>query len=194
LISLPVLALRTWICSPDLETGTGRIDEHGNTIGSGYQLTQEVQPLCPQLSTEKTDSCQVAARPAEAGDKTNPNRVVGDDEDDGDRRGCRLGRQRRRGTSGCDDHGDLSTNQFGRQRRQSIVLTFGPGIFNRYVLALNIAGVFETLAKCAQLVRDRVRLSGLKEPDHRHRLLLRAASGHAAAPPSNVMAARRFIQ
>ena len=73
----------------------GRIDEHGNTSGSGHQLTQELQPLCRQLAREKIDPCQVAARPGEAGDKTEPDRVFGDDEDDGDRRGCRLGRERR---------------------------------------------------------------------------------------------------
>ena len=48
------------------------------------------------------------------------------------------------------DHGDLSANQFGRQRRQSIGLIFGPAVFDRHVLALDIAGVFQALAKCAQ--------------------------------------------
>ena len=98
----------------------GRIDEHGNASGSGHQLTQQFQPLCRQLAVEKIDACHVAARPGEAGDKTEPDRVFGDGEDDGDRRGCRLGRKRRQGASGRDDHGDLSANQFGRQRRQPI--------------------------------------------------------------------------
>ena len=39
----------------------------------------------------------VAARSSEAGDKTKLDRVFGGDEDDGNRRGCRLGRERRRG-------------------------------------------------------------------------------------------------
>ena len=105
-ISRLVLALRTWICSPmaraaastslncSLRIGSiGRIDEHGNTNGPGHQLAQEFQPLCRQLSPEKIDPRQVAARPGEAGDKTKPDRVFGDGEDDGDRRGCRLGRE-----------------------------------------------------------------------------------------------------
>jgi hypothetical protein len=176
---------RFHVSQRDLVTGTGRIDQHGNTSGSGYQLTQEFQPLCHQLSTEKIDSCQVAAWPGEASDKARPDRVFGDDEDDGDRRGCRLGRKRRSGTSERGDHGDPPTSQFGRQRRQSIGLIFGPAVFNRHVLALDIAGVFETLAKCAQLVRDR---SGLKEPDHRHRRLLRP---RRARPPRRRAAERR---
>jgi hypothetical protein len=58
------------------------------------------------------------------------------------------------------------------------------------------------LAEYAEPVRDRVRRCAVEEPDHRHRLLLRArrqrprgrraASGHAAAaPPRAKMNARR---
>ena len=47
----------------------GRIDEHGNTNGPGHQLTQEFQALRRQLSREKIDPREVAARPGQAGDK-----------------------------------------------------------------------------------------------------------------------------
>jgi hypothetical protein len=56
-------------------------------------LTQKLQALCGQLGIEKIDACQVAARPGEAGDKTETHRVIPDGEDGGDRRGCCLGRQ-----------------------------------------------------------------------------------------------------
>ena len=151
------------------------IDEHGHTGGCGHQRTQEFQPLCHQLSRDKIDPCQVAARPGEAGDKTKPDRVVANGEDDGDRRGCRLGRERHRGAFDRDDHGDLSANQFGRQRRQPIELIVGPAVFDRHVLALDIAALLQGLAKYAQIVRvRRVRRCGAEEPDHRHRRLLRA--------------------
>ena len=58
-------------------------------------------------------------------------------------------------TSGRDDHGDLSANQFGRQRRQPIELILGPAVFDRHVLALDIAGLLQALAECAQTVRVR---------------------------------------
>ena len=74
-------------------------------------------------------------------------------EDDRDRRGGRFGRKRRRDSSGRDDHGDLSVNQFGRQLRQSIDLIFGPAVFDRDVLALDIAGFLQATVKCAQNVR-----------------------------------------
>jgi hypothetical protein len=67
----------------------------------------------------------------------------------------------------------LAANQVGRQRRQSVDLIFSPAVCNRHVVAFDIAGLFETLAKCAQQVRDRVRRLVVEEPDHRHRRLLR---------------------
>jgi hypothetical protein len=134
----------------------GRIDKHGNASGSRHKLAQESQSLCGQLANEKVDACQVAARPGEAGHKTEPDRVFAYDEDDGDRRGCRLGRERHSGASVRGDHHDLPANQLGRQRRQPVKLVLGPAVFNRHVLALDIAGVFQALAKCAQLVRQYV--------------------------------------
>ncbi len=107
-----------------------RIDEHGNASRSGYQLTQEFQPLCRQLTQVKIDACQVAARPGEAGDKTELHWVFGDYEDDGDRRSRRLGREHRRAIRG--QHGDRPANQFGRQHRQSIDLTLGPAVFDTF--------------------------------------------------------------
>src|SRR5262249_18855314 len=103
---------------------------------------------CHQLDAEKIDACRVAAGPGKAGDKTRPDRVFGDTKHDGDRRGCSLGRQRRSRTTSGDDHGDLSANEFRRQYWQSIELIFGPAVFDRHVLALDKAGLFETLAEC----------------------------------------------
>src|SRR6516164_5669788 len=57
---------------------------------------QQPQLLCSQLGDEKTDTRRIAAWSTETRDKTNLDRVFGSAEDDGDRRGCRFGRQRRR--------------------------------------------------------------------------------------------------
>src|SRR5215472_9652180 len=134
---------------------------------------QQVEPLCRQLTTEKVDPRQVAARPGEAGDKTEPDRVLGGNKGDRDRRGCRLGSGRRGGRT-RGDYGDLSANKFGRQLRQSIVLVLGGAVDDCYVLALHIADVFEAQAECAQTVGHRGRRSGVEQPNHRHCWLLRA--------------------
>src|SRR5262249_41913774 len=134
---------------------------------------QQVEPLCRQLTAEKVDPRQVAARPGEAGDKTEPDRVLGGNKGDRDRRGCRLGSGRRSGRA-RGDYSDPPANQFGRQFRQSIVLVLGETVDDCYVLALHIADVFEAQAECTQTVRHRVRRSGVQEPYHRHRRLLPA--------------------
>jgi hypothetical protein len=45
------------------------------------KLAQEFQSLGGQLATEKIDTCQIAARPGEAGDKTKLHRVFAGDEE-----------------------------------------------------------------------------------------------------------------
>src|SRR5262249_60336987 len=88
--------------------------------------------------------------------------------------GGALGRNRPRTPSGRHNHGDLPPNQLGRQLRQPIKLILAPTVYDRYVIALDIAGVLEALAKSAQTVLNSLRRSVIKEADHRHRRLLRA--------------------
>src|SRR5262249_1138210 len=116
--------------------------------------------------------CQVAARLGEAGDKAEPDRVLGRDEDNGDRRGCRLGGQRRRTICGSY-HRDPTGHQVAGHRREPISLVLGKAIEDHHGLAFDIAGILQALAKPAQTVRERVRGSGMKKPDDRHRRLLR---------------------
>jgi hypothetical protein len=150
------------------------IDEHGHTRGSGYQLAQELQPLRRQLNREKIDPSQVAARPSEAGDKTEFDRVVANDEYDGNRRSCRLGRQHDGATSGRDDHGDAPVHQIGGQCRQPIVLAVRETVFDRQVLALDIAGFLQPLPEGNHTVIFGLSRLGAQPPDHRQRRLLRA--------------------
>src|SRR6202011_776499 len=114
---------------------------------------------------------EVAARPGEAGDKAQPDRGVGDDEDDGDRPGCGLGREHR-GIPGPPKHPNFSTPQLGGQLRQPIRLIVGPAVFDGDVLTLDEARFLQSLAECTHAIStERCRV---EEPDHRHRRLLRA--------------------
>ena len=72
------------------------------------------------------------------------------------------------------DHGHLSANQIGRRARQSIDLALGPAVFDRHVLALDIAALLKALAERAQVVCKRDWRSAVEKPNHRHRRLLRA--------------------
>src|SRR5262245_28995275 len=53
-------------------------------------------------------------------------------------------------------------------------MTLRPAIFNRHVLALDVAGVAKPLSERAHEWCVGVRRSAVEEPDHRHRRLLRA--------------------
>src|SRR5262249_42974489 len=49
-----------------------------------------------------------------------------------------------------------------------------PAIFDRDILALDIVGFLQALAKCTQSVHVHISRCALEEADHRHRRLLRA--------------------
>src|SRR5262249_46188716 len=148
-----------------------RIDEHGDVTSCGYELAQEFQPFCYQLITEKVDARRVAAGTGEAGDKGGAGGVFGNGKDDRDGRGSCLGRQRRVGTSGCDDHGDLPANQFSYQRRYPMDLILTPAVFDRDVLALDMAGILKALAECAYTVRLSIGRTRVDDANHRQRRL-----------------------
>jgi hypothetical protein len=139
---LPPDRARSWSHLSQYGLGVGSIggiDEQGHTLGFRNQFTQQFEPLCRQLSRDEIDTCQVAGRPSKTGDKAEPDRVIADDEDNWDSRSSRLGRECRSRPFRGGDYGDLSANEVARQGRQPLILTFRPAVFDRYILALDIA-------------------------------------------------------
>ncbi len=106
--SRSLLACRTWSSSPSVRAaacvslrqtlgiGIGRVDEQRNDGGRGDQLVQQLQPLRRQLRVQQAHAGEIAARPVQAGDKAELDRIEAHDEHDRNGRGRRLGRQRRR--------------------------------------------------------------------------------------------------
>src|SRR5262249_6732941 len=64
-------------------------------------------------------------------------------------------------------------NQIGRQFRQPTDLIVRPPIFDRYVLALNVAHFTQTSAEWRHVTCALFRRTKGEIPDHRHRRLLR---------------------
>src|SRR5262249_37904811 len=85
----------------------GRVDEDGNASCFRHQLMQQSQPLCGQLSNEKIDPRRIATRSGEACDETELDGIIADTKDDWDRRGCRLGRERRGSAARDGDYSHL---------------------------------------------------------------------------------------
>jgi hypothetical protein len=68
----------------------------------------------------------------------------------------------------------VSSNQIVRQGRQPVIIVFGPAIFNRNVIALDITGLDKTLAKTVDVRINGDRRRAVKEANHWHPRLLRA--------------------
>ena len=100
---------------------------------------------------EKINASRVAARPSEAGDKIELDRVFADAEDDRDRRGRSFGRERECG-AGRGDHCHLSADQIAQQYCQVIVLTLQPVVLDRHVL-MDLAMIVRGSLRCGIATR-----------------------------------------
>src|SRR5439155_24344462 len=97
-------------------------------------------------------------------DEANLDRIIARRENDGYRRGRRHGFPY---TAASYEHdGDLTANQIRRQRGQSIILALGPTKFDRNVLALDVAGLGEAVAKRGNVGRPRSRPLTREKPDY----------------------------
>jgi hypothetical protein len=86
---------------------------------------------------------------ADAGNQTEFNGVASDSENDRNS-GCRrLGGKCRGFATSCYEHRHAAANQIGRQFWQTIILTLGPAVFNRNILAFDMA------AACLQASAER---------------------------------------
>src|SRR5262245_43511604 len=89
--------------------------------------------------------------------------------------------------------GAVMADQLGGQRGESIILTFGPKVLDRHIVALRKARLLWALAKLGHEWCESVERPGMEEADHRdHRLLCarRRRSGHPRASEPNDELAR----
>src|SRR5262245_5917210 len=73
---------------------------------------------------KKIDPRQISARPGEAGDKTELDRVFADTKDDRDRRGRSFGHLSSVITRGRGDNGHATTHEVSHERLKAIELAF----------------------------------------------------------------------
>src|SRR5260370_3849786 len=97
---------------------------------------QQLETLWRGLDVDMGSTCEIAARPAQAVDKSGTHRVATDCKNYRYGRGCGLQRKRRR-SGGRYDQVNLTTNQIGRQRRQAVISFVGPDILDLHLLALH---------------------------------------------------------
>src|SRR5215813_13089901 len=88
----------------------GRVGEGSHDGSLRYKLAQQFQLLGHQFGIVKVDTRQVSFRPRETLDQTEPHRVFGDDEYDGDGRGRPFCSEHGGDTSARNDGADASAN------------------------------------------------------------------------------------
>jgi hypothetical protein len=115
------------------------------------------QPLRSNLRTEPAHPRNVPARLIQACDQAVLARVVVAREDNWNCSGSGLGHECRIVSPGCGNHRNLTLDEIGRQHRQSIRMSLSPAIFNRDVLAFDIAGLVQALAERGHHQSERIR-------------------------------------
>ena len=115
----------------------GRLRQH---------FPQHPRLLADKFAAQGSNSSDIASWPIEAGDKTLLNRIGPNGENDRDRTGYRFGCLDRRDAVEGYDLADVTANQIGGESRQAIRIV-GPLVLDLQILAFDVAGIFEPLAK-----------------------------------------------
>src|SRR5205809_39056 len=89
----------------------------------------------------------VASRVAEGVDQSEPGRIRAHGEHDGNLPRSGLRRARRGDITGRRDDCDVAAHQLRCQRRQLIVIALRPAVFDRHILAVDIARLTEAVAE-----------------------------------------------
>ncbi len=127
-----------------------RTPKDGHTGGLWHSLLEQLQPFPLRLTAHDTDARDVPARPREAGDKPGCQRIPHMRHDDGDRRGCVLGRMARLGPRRDDDI-HREPNQLGRQVGEPIVVSLRPAVLDGDGLSLHVAKLAQALAESLRI-------------------------------------------
>src|SRR6185312_10789013 len=131
----------------------------------------QLESLRSKLDRQVGDAGDVAAGPIETGHNSELNGVDADLEDDGDRRGRLLGRERSRATADRGNRADTASDQIGRQGRQLAVVTLRGGVLDPDVASLLVADFLETLPKGdGQSIAGTIERIAGEEAHHRRRL------------------------
>src|SRR3974390_1159635 len=120
-----------------------RIEQYSDRCRTLDNFPKQSQPFGFDLVVEQIDASSITAWPAQAGDKTQPDRIVAGRENDRDCLGCCFGCQSRRGTAG-DNHIEPLCDKLSGECRQPAVLAFPQAPIDRNGFPINIAGIVQT--------------------------------------------------
>src|SRR6476619_4489749 len=129
--------------------------------------------LCRKLRLHVVDTGDIASRPVQAGEQASLDGIDASTENDRNCCGCAFGRERSSRASWRGNNSYPTTDQIRRHFWQTIEYMVRPTIFDRHVLALEIAGFTQTFAERLDEICAWLRRPSGEITDHRHRWLLR---------------------
>jgi hypothetical protein len=138
-----------------------------------HQFMQKPESLGFHFGDEQVYPGGVSSRAIEARDEAEVDGVSANHKYDRNCRCCTFGRKCRRLAAYRNNDRHLTMDQVGGESREPIVLSVSPAILDRNVLALNVAGLLQTLKERADRSSNGGRRKAAEEPDHRHCRLLR---------------------
>src|SRR6266480_1053032 len=118
------------------------------------------------IDEKEVDTRNVAAWTSETGDKAGCDWIDAASEDDRDRRGCTFRRDSRwaaKGSNHIDTVGDEIRGQCG----QPIIVSLRPAVFDRHVLAIDVARLAQSLVERGDIRRSAGRQAAAEIADHR---------------------------
>jgi len=133
----------------------------------------------------------VGTWPVEAYDKTFLDGIAGHDHHGGNSRGCRLGGKRRWIATAGSDQCHVPPDQIRRHRRQPIIVSVRPAIFDLDVVTLDVAGIGQCVAERREIRFTSFGRKAREPPDHRH-CLLRSRRERPNNRRATLMNFRRF--
>src|SRR5271166_4368714 len=131
------------LCFSRLGFGKWRrvVHKEAERVQLGYQLAQQRELLPNEHRRAGGRAGDVAAWTLDTGDEAEFHRVAAARENDWNNRGRSLGRECRSSTSERDQNSYVTTNQFIRKCRQSIVMPLGPAVFDRHISTFDVTTV-----------------------------------------------------
>src|SRR5262245_7175842 len=151
-----------------------RIDEDDNIGTCRHQFSQQPKALWPQILGKIVYAGNVARGSIKAIDETKLYWIGADAEDDGNRAGRSLGRERCCRAARCGDDGHLALHKLGHQCRHAIELVLSPTIFDYNIAAIDETGFAEALTKCRGKMGACIGGAVMEKANYWHRRLLRA--------------------
>ena len=176
--------------------GNGGVPKDGRACHAWHNLFEQLQPFCAETVFEREEARGVAAWPRQAGDESSADRIRDDHEYDRHGVVAPCSSAPRSLAALGEDHLRRECDHF------RCVLASGGNVRAKTEVELDIAAIGP--AQFLQSVRERgeaglrFRIVGGRGHEHADApaslgCCARAASGHAAAPPSSVMNSRRLV-